>query len=75
MCRSATLLLWVPAFVVDRFNNSRPGECFYDPEKNRVFVTIVAVLGYHSSTIVMLFCYVKVKLTNFSLNLTFMHRS
>ncbi|KAK7101608.1 alpha-2B adrenergic receptor-like [Littorina saxatilis] len=52
--------LWTPAFVVDRLNNSTPGECFYDPEKNQTFVTIVAVFGYHGSTVVMLFCYIKV---------------
>ena len=61
------LLLWGPAFAVDRFNNSRQGECFYDPEKNKTFVIAVAVLGYHGSTIVMLFCYVKVKLITFLL--------
>ncbi|KAK7481820.1 hypothetical protein BaRGS_00026967 [Batillaria attramentaria] len=54
------LVLWVPPFTVDRINNSREGECFYDPAKNQVFVIVVAVVGYHGSTVVMLFCYIKV---------------
>nr|KAG5693246.1 hypothetical protein BaRGS_000828 [Batillaria attramentaria]KAG5695637.1 hypothetical protein BaRGS_029127 [Batillaria attramentaria] len=57
------LVLWVPPFTVDRINNSREGECFYDPAKNQVFVIVVAVVGYHGSTVVMLFCYIKVFLT------------
>ncbi|KAK7478593.1 hypothetical protein BaRGS_00030192 [Batillaria attramentaria] len=58
--RVSMLVLWVPPFTVDRINNSREGECFYDPAKNQVFVIVVAVVGYHGSTVVMLFCYIKV---------------
>nr|KAG5708714.1 hypothetical protein BaRGS_034931 [Batillaria attramentaria] len=55
------LLLWVPTFTVDRLQNDhQDGQCFYDPAKNKVFVAIVAIVGYHGSTAVMLFCYVKV---------------
>lgn len=65
--RSATIIIWVPAFIVDRVANSKSNECIYDPALNKEFVVVVAALGYHGSTAAMLFCYIKVCSFSFSL--------
>lgn len=54
------LVLWLPPCIYDRINNARPGECIWEPSLNRGFVIVVALIGHHGSSLVMLFCYLKV---------------
>ncbi|XP_069142391.1 alpha-2A adrenergic receptor-like [Argopecten irradians] len=55
-----TLVLWLPACIVDRINNSEPNKCVWDPSKNKEFVVVIATIGHHGAFTVMVVCYTKV---------------
>ena len=54
------LVLWLPPCIYDRIHNAQPGECIWEPSRNRGFVIVVALIGHHGPCVVMLFCYLKV---------------
>ena len=54
------IILWGTAFAFDRYYNRVDGKCFYDPDKNKLVVIVVAVVGYHLSTVIIIYCYVSV---------------
>ncbi|OWF51634.1 beta-3 adrenergic receptor-like [Mizuhopecten yessoensis] len=59
----STLLLWLPACIMDRINNSVPNKCVWEPSKNKEFVVVIATIGHHGAFTVMVVCYVKVFFT------------
>ncbi|XP_060066250.1 beta-2 adrenergic receptor-like [Ylistrum balloti] len=55
-----TLILWLPACIMDRLNNSIPNKCVWEPSKNKEFVVVIATIGHHGAFTVMVVCYTKV---------------
>ncbi|XP_033746406.1 beta-3 adrenergic receptor-like [Pecten maximus] len=56
----STLVLWLPACIMDRINNSVPNKCVWEPSKNKEFVVVIATIGHHGAFTVMVVCYTKV---------------
>ena len=60
--RICVVAIWTPPFIGDRLKHSEPHSCIWEPNDNTEFVIFVAVIGHYIPCIIMVFCYIKVKL-------------
>ena len=60
--RILVLVVWLPPCIMDRIQWSEPGVCKWEPSNNVEFVYFIASCGHHLPCVIMVVCYVKVRL-------------